>query len=127
MKFDFNSSVPIYIQVASQIEQGILQGSFKVGEQVPSTTDVSKRYKINPATILKGMNQLVSEGILEKRRGLGLFVTEEGETLLLKKRAKAFSTELIHQVILEAKDLGISKNELIKLIESGYENESAEN
>lgn len=123
MKFDFNSSVPIYLQVASQIEQGILQGSFKVGEQIPSTTDISKMYKINPATVLKGMNQLVSEGIVEKRRGIGMFVTENGEALLFKKRENEFSTQLIAEVISEAKGLGISKENLISLIESGYEHE----
>lgn len=120
MNFDFNNGIPIYMQVASQIEEGILQGSFKVGEQVPSTTDISKMYKINPATVLKGMNQLVSEGILEKRRGLGMFVTAQGEELLFKKRQQDFSNQLVAEVIAEAKRLGISKEQLVALIEGGY-------
>lgn len=120
MNFDFNNGIPIYMQVASQIEEGILQGSFKVGEQVPSTTDISKMYKINPATVLKGMNQLVSEGILEKRRGLGMFITAQGEELLFKKRQQDFSNQLVAEVIAEAKRLGISKEQLVALIEGGY-------
>lgn len=123
MEFDFNNGIPIYLQVASQIEQGILQGSFKVGEQIPSTTDISKMYKINPATVLKGMNELVGEGILEKRRGLGMFVATEGEELLFKKRQQDFSNHLLKEVISEAKQLSISKSELLRLIESGYGNE----
>lgn len=124
MNFDFNSGKPIYLQVASQIEEGILQGSFKVGEQVPSTTDISKMYKINPATVLKGMNELVAEGILEKRRGLGMFVSEKGESLLFRKRQAEFSTQLLAEMMAEAKRLGMTKEQLISLIEGGYDDES---
>ncbi|RSU13799.1 GntR family transcriptional regulator [Vagococcus acidifermentans] len=120
MTFDFDGALPIYMQVAVQIEEGILQGSFKEGEQVPSTTEISKRFNINPATVLKGMNLLVTEGVLEKRRGLGMFVTAEGLDILYKKRKESFLKEQLAQVIDEAKRLGIEKDDLLRIIEEGY-------
>ncbi|QIL46534.1 GntR family transcriptional regulator [Vagococcus coleopterorum] len=123
MIFDFENGVPLYLQVATQIEQGILQGSFKEGEQVPSTTEISKSYNINPATVLKGMNQLVADGVIEKRRGIGMFVTDTGVDKIFKKRATQFAEERLAEFITEAKQLGISKEELVDLIERGYSNE----
>ena len=71
MKFDYNGSVALFEQVAEQLEQEIFVGLYREGDQVPSTTEISKTYQLNPATVLKGMNLLVDQGILEKRRGLG--------------------------------------------------------
>mgnify|MGYP000659461412 CR=1 FL=1 len=75
MRFDFSGTTPLFRQVAEQISEAIVSGAFAEGEQVPSTTEISSTYAINPATVLKGMNLLVDQGLLEKRRGLGMFVT----------------------------------------------------
>ena len=77
MNFNFDSPEPIYLQVAEQMEDAIFTGIYQAGEQVPSTTEMSKEFHINPATALKGMNRLVTAGMIEKRRGLGMFVTPE--------------------------------------------------
>ncbi len=74
MKIDFESGIPIYLQIADQIEDSILSGMFPEDTQIPSTTEISTLYKINPATVLKGMTLLVDGGILYKRRGIGMFV-----------------------------------------------------
>lgn len=74
---DDNSQEPLYLQVARQLEDAIFLKGFDEGEQVPSTTEISKQFHINPATVLKGMNILVSEEIIEKHRGLGMFVTKK--------------------------------------------------
>ena len=74
MDFDFSGPQPLFVQVADQLRAGIASGALPEGEQVPSTTEISRTYTINPATVLKGMTMLVDEGLLEKRRGLGMFV-----------------------------------------------------
>ncbi len=81
MKLDFHADRPIYLQLAEAIENEILKGTLGgEDEQVPSTTEISVKAKINPATALKGgMNLLVDEGILYKRRGVGLFVKAGGQ------------------------------------------------
>ncbi|MBK0347284.1 GntR family transcriptional regulator [Aerococcaceae bacterium zg-ZJ1578] len=120
MQFDFQGNVPLFQQVAEQIEQAILSGSFPEGEQIPSTTEVSISYQINPATVLKGMNLLVDQGILEKRRGLGTFVTQGAQAMLRKKRQQQFIDSNLPAFIKEAKTLGISAQSLVELIEKGY-------
>lgn len=66
MQFNFNSTEPIYLQVADQIEEAIFTETFVEGEQIPSTTEISKEFHINPATVLKGMNILVDAQLIEK-------------------------------------------------------------
>ena len=74
MKLILNEDEPIFIQISKAIEDEILTDSIKEDEQVPSTTELSRLYNINPATVLKGMNILVDKNILYKKRGLGMFV-----------------------------------------------------
>lgn len=74
MQFNFDESSPLYQQLADQLEEMIFSGGFDEGSQVPSTTQLSQQLHINPATVLKGMNILVDKDLLEKRRGLGMFV-----------------------------------------------------
>ena len=75
MTFDFDSEVPIYLQDAEEIQDAILCGAYPEDTQVPSTTEISVTYKINPATVLKGMTLLTEEGVLYKKRGVGMFVS----------------------------------------------------
>ena len=69
MRIDFDSETPIYIQIAEEMEDAILSGAFPQESQVPSTTEISATYRINPATVLKGMALLTDEGVLYKKRG----------------------------------------------------------
>lgn len=71
MQFNFNSTEPIYLQVADQIEEAIFTETFAEGEQIPSTTEISKEFHINPATVLKGMNILVDAQLIENGVGSG--------------------------------------------------------
>lgn len=127
MQFDFNSNIPLYQQISSQIEEGILQGSFGIGEKIPSTTEISKAYNINPATVLKGMNLLVADNILEKKRGIGMFVTDSGIDTIYQKRRNQFIQYDITELIIEAKRLGLEKQELIRLLERGFDDEQVRN
>lgn len=120
MEFDYSGAEPLFRQVAGQLREGIASGAFPEGGQVPSTTEISRTYAINPATVLKGMNLLVDEGLLEKRRGLGMFVAEGARSRLLESERRRFLAERIGEVIAEARRLGVGRDELIRLIEKGY-------
>ncbi|WP_143462577.1 GntR family transcriptional regulator [Levilactobacillus enshiensis] len=121
MKFNFDSPEPIYLQVAEQVEEAIFTGIYQAGEQVPSTTEMSKEFHINPATVLKGINRLVTAGVIEKRRGVGMFVTATAETTIREKRRAQFSERFVDGFTTEAKKLNLSEDELIDLVRHSYE------
>ncbi len=121
MHFNFNSSEPIYLQVAQQIEDAIFTGGFKEGEQITSTTEISKEFHINPATVLKGMNQLVARNLLEKHRGVGMFVVPGASKQITLDRQQNFYQKYVVGVVKEAIRLNITETELKKLIEQGYQ------
>ncbi|MFC6259411.1 GntR family transcriptional regulator [Levilactobacillus fujinensis] len=121
MKFNFDSPEPIYLQVAEQVEEAIFTGIYQAGEQVPSTTEMSKEFHINPATVLKGINRLVAAGVIEKRRGVGMFVTATAEATIREKRRSQFSERFVDGFTTEAKKLNLSEDELIDLVKHSYE------
>lgn len=119
MNLEFTNDVPIYIQIAQAIEDNILKDIFKENEMIPSTTEISVKYKINPATVGKGFNLLVDEGIIYKKRGIGMFVAEGSKDLLMNKRKERFFNDYIVSLIEEAKKLNICKEDIINMIERG--------
>ena len=123
MLINFNDERPIFIQIAEGIEDAILSGAFKEESQIPSITELSVNYRINPATALKGINLLVDEGIIYKKRGVGMFVTQGAVKLLKGKRKEQFFDNYVKNLIEEAIRLDISKEEVIKLLERGMSNE----
>ena len=123
MRIDFDSETPIYIQIAEEMEDAILSGAFPQESQVPSTTEISATYRINPATVLKGMALLTDEGVLYKKRGFGLFVRAGAPEQIREKRRRMFYETYIVSLLEEAGKLGIDKEELIRLIESGQSGE----
>jgi len=123
MKLNFADDRPIFLQIAEGLEDGILMGAYPEGEQVPSTTEISMTYKINPATALKGVSRLVEEGVLVKRRGLGMFVAEGAIERVKGKRKHAFSDQYVLPLTKEAKRLGLSLGETVELIERSYKDE----
>lgn len=106
----------IYIQISEMIETDILRGILVEEERVPSTNELAQIYTINPATAAKGVNILVDEGILYKKRGIGMFVSEGAKKKILEKRKGLFYENYVKGLIEEAKSLGISREELIKMI-----------
>lgn len=112
----FDDNKPIYIQVRNMLEDMIVRGQLKEGDQAPSSTEMSKFYKINHITVGKGVNQLVDEGILYKKRGIGMFVAEGAREKLLENRKQTFLEEYIRPLIDEAEKLNISSEEIISLI-----------
>ena len=120
---NFNDESPIYIQIANAIEDGILNGIYEEESQIPSTTEISLNYKINPATIRKGFDILVNEGVIYKKRGLGMFVVKGAKEMLRIRRKNEFYDNYIVNLIEEAKRLKISKEEIINMIKRGEKNE----
>ena len=120
MKLNLDQEKPIFIQIADGIEDGILTKAFPEESQIPSITEFSVNYKINPATALKGINLLVDEGIIFKRRGVGMFVSKGAVSQLQKKRQDQFFNNYISKLIDEAKRLNITSDEIIAMIERGF-------
>ena len=116
MKLELNDHEQIFIQISKAIEDEILCDSVKEGMQVPSTTELSKFYKINPATVLKGVNILVDKEILFKKRGIGMFVSKGAKEIIKNGRKENFKEVYLKDLISEAKKLGITKEELLDMI-----------
>ena len=106
----------IYLQVSEMIEPDILRGILLEEERVPSTNELAKLYTINPATAAKGINLLVDEGILYKKRGIGMFVAEGAKEHIIEKRRDAFYENYVKGLLEEAKSLGISSEQLVEMI-----------
>lgn len=121
MELNFESEKPIYVQLAEQIETAILSGAYPEETQIPSTTEVSVVYKINPATALKGFNLLVDEQIIYKKRGVGMFVSSGAVKSIKSKRKSGFLDGFVHGLVEEAQKLEISKQEIILMIEREFE------
>lgn len=119
LKLNLSSDTPIYLQIAEAIEDDILKGILEEEAQVISTTEISVNFKINPATAGKGINLLVDEGIIYKKRGVGMFVSVGAKEKILQKRIDNFYENYIAVLIDEASKLNISKAEIIKMIERG--------
>ncbi|MDV3428214.1 MAG: GntR family transcriptional regulator [Bacillota bacterium] len=119
MLISFNEKKPIFIQIAEGIEDAVLSGAFPEESQIPSTTEISVNYKINPATALKGINILVDGGIIYKKRGIGMFVCTGAVKILTEKRKKEFYENYVTKLIGEAKRLKIKEKDIISMIERG--------
>lgn len=123
MNVNPNIEKPIFIQIAEQLEDSIFTGVFPEETKIPSTNEISTLLNINPHTVLKGMNMLVDEEIIYKKRGLGMFVKEGAVEKVRQKRQGQFYDQYIATLINEAVKLKMSKEDIIKLIERGYNNE----
>ncbi|HHX04358.1 MAG TPA: GntR family transcriptional regulator [Tissierellia bacterium] len=117
---NFSEDRTIYEQISEIIERDILRGDLKEDDQAPSTNQFAKVYQINPATARKGMNLLVEEGVLYKKRGMGMFVAKGAKQIIIKKRQKVFFDEMLPQLLREAKRLDITKEEVLEYL--GKEN-----
>lgn len=117
MKIISDSLKPIYQQIAEGIEDDILNGLLSEDEQAYSQYQISKQFNVNPATAAKGINMLVSEGILYKKRGLGMHVSVNAREMIQSKRKKVFISNLLKELIVEAKKLNIGKEELKLMID----------
>jgi GntR family transcriptional regulator len=112
-----DDSRPIFLQITEAIENDILAGTLPEESQVPSTNEFAAFYRINPATAGKGVNLLVDEGILYKKRGIGMFVATGAHDQLAKKRRNQFEAEYIKPLVAEAAKLGLTQAQLVTMIQ----------
>lgn len=111
---------PIFMQIANEIEDAIFTGIYAEEGQIPSTNEISAIFNINPHTVLKGMNILVSAGLIYKKRGIGMFVSEGAKKKITEKRKSEFYSRFIIPLIRESEKLAIDEAEIQSLIEKGF-------
>ncbi|MCI7085557.1 GntR family transcriptional regulator [bacterium] len=123
MNINADIDKPIFQQIREGIEDAIILGAFPEGSQIPSITEISVNYKINPATALKGVNLLVEENIVYKKRGVGMFVCDGAVDRLMENRRKEFYDKYVSSLISEAKKLKLSEQDIKQMIERGFGSE----
>ncbi len=120
-----DESRPIFQQIAEQIENDIISGALPEETQVPSTNEFAAFHRINPATAGKGVNLLVDEGILYKKRGIGMFVAQGARTRLVAERRERFRTQYVTPLLAEAAKLGIEPEQLAAMITTATATEAS--
>ena len=113
MDREWNDSQPIYRQLRDRVVAMILDGVLKEGDPLPSVRNVAAEYRVNPLTVLKGYQQLVEEGLVESKRGLGMFINTDARNLLLHGERQRFLTEEWPRVHATIQRLGLTPKELL--------------
>ena len=113
MKYKFNNSIPIYIQIVDIIKSKIISGEYKIGSQLDSIRNLALEFEINPNTIQRAFLELENSNLVYSQRTKGRFVTEDED--LIKELKKARATEIIESFMKSMKDLGFSNEEILSL------------
>ncbi|HEV2580931.1 MAG TPA: GntR family transcriptional regulator [Ktedonobacteraceae bacterium] len=121
MEYLINENRPIFVQIAERIENDIIAGELAEETQVPSTNQFASFYQINPATAAKGVNLLVDQGILYKKRGLGMYVAPGARAKLLEKRRAQFFEQYVVPMFQEAEKLGITMEQVTEMVQRRVE------
>src|SRR5580700_4252249 len=111
-----DEGTPLFAQIAERLAEEIADGGLAEGGRVPSMNELAAFYRINPATAAKGINLLADDGLLEKRRGIGMFVASGARRRLLEQRRQRFAAHYVEPLVTEAARLGIDSDELITLV-----------
>jgi len=111
-----DDATPIFTQIADRLADEIADGGLAEGDRVPSTNELAAYYRINPATAAKGVNVLIDDGLLEKRRGIGMFVAAGARERLLEDRRRSFAERYVEPMVAEANRLGLDGDALIDLV-----------
>ena len=114
MDLEWNNSQPIYRQLRDRVVAMILDGVLKENDPLPSVRTVAAEYRVNPLTVLKGYQQLVDEGLVETRRGLGMFINSGARDLLLQGERQKFLEDEWPRVYATIQRLGLKPEELMK-------------
>ncbi len=111
-----DDGAPIFSQIAERLADDIAEGALAEGDRVPSTNELAAFYRINPATAAKGINVLTDNGLVEKRRGIGMFVAVGARAQLLNERRRRFAERFVEPMVAEAARVGIDEDALISLV-----------
>ena len=112
---------PLFVQIAEQIQGQIVDGTMPEKSQVPSINELAAFHRINPATALQGVNILVDDGVLYKRRGIGMFVAQGAREVLMARRRDSFRSQFVRPLVIEAGKLAITPQQLTHMIEKEAE------
>jgi GntR family transcriptional regulator len=115
-----DEGAPIFSQIAERLAEDIAEGTLAEGDRVPSTNELAAFYRINPATAAKGINVLADTGLVEKRRGIGMFVASGARARLLGDRRQRFAERFVEPMVAEASRLGIDEDTLMSLIRESH-------
>ena len=121
MAVKFEQNIPIYLQIAQMIRESVISGDLAEGEQIPSVRKFAVEQGLNPQTVLNASQLLVNDGILEKRRGLGLFVTEGAKANLLAHEIEHYKMQQVPALTSRGKLLGLAQSEVVKLVKENYQ------
>ena len=119
MDREWNDNQPIYRQLRDRVVAMILDGVLKEGDPLPSVRSVAAEYRLNPLTVLKGYQQLVDEGLVESRRGRGMFINSGARTLLLQGEREKFLREEWPRITATVKRLGLEPQDLLDGADAG--------
>lgn len=111
-----DSDVPIFIGIAQGLERDVLDGTLSEGSQAPSTNEISAFHEVNPATALRALNHLVDNGVLYKKRGIGMFVAAGARAALLEQRRAHFGMAFVEPILAEAAAIGLTRDAVIEEI-----------
>ena len=114
MNFEWNEREPIFLQIRERIVKLILTGGLTENEQLPSVRQIASDYAVNPITVMKACQLLVDDGIVEKRRGRGMFVMEKASGKLMDTERQKFLKEEWPRIWQRIEQLGLELNELVK-------------
>jgi GntR family transcriptional regulator len=117
----FDEGAPIFAQVADRLADEIADGVLVEGARVPSSNELATFYRINPATAAKGISVLITEGLLEKQRGVGMFVAEGARGRLLARRQQSFVERYVEPLVAEGLRLGIEPESLAEMVRQAAE------
>lgn len=126
MTREWNDSQPIYRQLRDRVVAMILDGVLSEGDPLPSVRTVAAEYRVNPITVLKGYQQLVDEGLVETKRGRGMFINAGARNLLLEGERQKFLVEQWPRIHETIQRLGLSAEELLKTAKSDEHAKSVE-
>lgn len=113
---ELDDNAPLFAQIAQRLAAQIADGELAEGERAPSSNELAAFHRINPATAGKGLNVLIDEGLLEKRRGLGMFVAPGARQRLLDTRREQFTARYVAPMLAEAERLGMKVEEVVQVI-----------
>ena len=126
LEIDHHSGVPIYRQVIRQIRQQIMTDGLREGDQLETVRDLAARLKVNPMTISKAYSFLEAEGLVERKRGIGLFVSKVKKGQLDQIKAKLLDT-VVNKAAITAIQLGVSEDEAIEFFKKQYKEYDSKN
>ncbi|MBP7205060.1 MAG: GntR family transcriptional regulator [Candidatus Cloacimonetes bacterium] len=116
----FNDEAPIYLQLRKHIEELILDRALSEEAAIPSIRIMARDYELNPITVGNALSSLVDEGVLYKKRGVGIFVSRGARELIISERGKDFITDSLKPVLKKARQLELAREEVIELTNSIY-------